>query len=231
MLGKTIAFLGAGNMAGALLRGLIAQKIADPQEILCTDVREERLAELAAKYGVVPLSSNREATERADVVVLSTKPQAFDRLLPEVGASLRPGTLVLSIAAGIPCAAIEGHLPAGSHVVRAMPNTPAIVDAGATGLAKGTFATSEDIALCKKLFDGVGISVVLEESLLDAVTGLSGSGPAYIFLIIEALSDAGVKVGLHRDSAQLLAAQTVLGSARRSSRGSPMRSTSRIAMA
>lgn len=214
MLGKTIAFLGAGNMAGALLRGLIAQKIADPQEILCTDVREERLAELAAKYGVVPLSSNREATERADVVVLSTKPQAFDRLLPEVGASLRPGTLVLSIAAGIPCAAIEGHLPAGSHVVRAMPNTPAIVDAGATGLAKGTFATSEDIALCKKLFDGVGISVVLEESLLDAVTGLSGSGPAYIFLIIEALSDAGVKVGLHRDSAQLLAAQTVLGSAK-----------------
>lgn len=214
MLGKTIAFLGAGNMAGALLRGLLAQGIAEPSEILCTDVREERLAELASKYGVTTLTSNREATERADVVVLATKPQAFDRLLPEVGASLKDGTLVLSIAAGVTCNAIEGHLPAGARVVRAMPNTPAIVDAGATGIAKGSNATSADIALARKLFDGIGISVVLDESLIDAVTGLSGSGPAYIFLIIEALSDAGVKVGLHRDSAQLLAAQTVLGSAK-----------------
>lgn len=214
MLGKTIAFLGAGNMAGALLRGLLAQKIAAPSEVLCTDVREERLAELAAKYGVTTLSSNREATQRADVVVLATKPQAFDRLLPEVGAALRPQTLVLSIAAGVTCQAIEGHLPAGARVVRAMPNTPAIVDAGATGLARGSHASADDIALARRLFDGVGISVVLDESLIDAVTGLSGSGPAYIFLIIEALSDAGVKVGLHRDSAQLLAAQTVLGSAK-----------------
>ncbi len=214
MLGKTIAFLGAGNMAGALLRGLLAQEIAAPGEILCADVREERLAELASKYGVTTSSSNREATERADVVVLATKPQAFDRLLPEVGAALKPDTLVLSIAAGITCKAIEGHLPAGARVVRAMPNTPAIVDAGATGIAKGRNATSADVALARKLFDGIGISVVLDESSIDAVTGLSGSGPAYIFLIIEALSDAGVKVGLHRDSAQLLAAQTVLGSAK-----------------
>jgi len=214
MLGKTIAFLGAGNMAGALLRGLLAQGIADPGEILCTDVREERLAELHTKYGVTTLSSNREATQRADVVVLATKPQAFDRLLPEVRAALKPDTLVLSIAAGITCKAIEGHLPAGARVVRAMPNTPAIVDAGATGIAMGTNATTGDIVLARKLFDGIGISVVLDETLIDAVTGLSGSGPAYIFLIIEALSDAGVKVGLHRDSALLLAAQTVFGSAK-----------------
>lgn len=214
MLGKTIAFLGAGNMAGALARGLVANQIAAPSEILCTDVREERLTELRKTLHVVTMESNREATEQADVVVLSTKPQAFDRLLPEVAAGLKPGTLVLSIAAGISCAAIEGKLPAGTHVVRAMPNTPAIVHAGATGLAKGSHATSDDVALARKLFDGVGISVVLDESLLDAVTGLSGSGPAYIFLIIEALSDAGVKVGLHRDSAQLLAAQTLYGSAK-----------------
>ncbi len=214
MLGKTIAFLGAGNMAGALLRGLLAQGIADPGEILCTDVREERLAELHTKYGVTTLSSNREATQRADVVVLATKPQAFDRLLPEVGAALKPDTLVLSIAAGITCKAIEGHLPAGARVVRAMPNTPAIVDAGATGIAMGTNATTGDIVLARKLFDGIGISVVLDETLIDAVTGLSGSGPAYIFLIIEALSDAGVKVGLSRHQALKLAAQTVLGSAK-----------------
>jgi pyrroline-5-carboxylate reductase len=214
MLGKTIAFLGAGNMAGALARGLLGQKIAAPSEILCTDVREERLAELKKTLHVETMESNREATARADVVVLSTKPQAFDRLLPEVAAGLRPGTLVISIAAGISAAAIEGRLPAQTHVVRAMPNTPAIVHAGATGLSRGTHASSEDVALARKLFDGVGISVVLDESLLDAVTGLSGSGPAYIFLIIEALADAGVKVGLHRDSAQLLAAQTLYGSAK-----------------
>lgn len=214
MLGKTIAFLGAGNMAGALVRGLVSHKIASPAEIVCTDVREERLAELKKTLHVKTMDSNREATAHADVVVLSTKPQAFDRLLPEVAAGLRPGTLVISIAAGISCAAIEGRLPPQTHVVRAMPNTPAIVHAGATGLSRGTHATAEDVALARKLFDGVGISVVLDESLLDAVTGLSGSGPAYIFLIIEALADAGVKVGLHRDSAQLLAAQTLYGSAK-----------------
>jgi pyrroline-5-carboxylate reductase len=214
MLGKTIAFLGAGNMAAALVRGLVRQHIASPGEIVCTDVREERLAELEKTLGVRTMASNREAAALADVVVLSTKPQAFDRLLPDVAAGLRPGTLVISIAAGIACAAIEGRLPPGTRVVRAMPNTPATVQAGATGLSRGACATAEDIALARKLFDGVGISVVLDESLLDAVTGLSGSGPAYIFLIIEALADAGVKVGLHRDSAQLLAAQTLYGSAK-----------------
>ncbi len=211
---KNIAFLGAGNMAGALLRGLLASGAAAPERIWCVDVRPERLEELARRYGVRTGSDNREAAAWADVVVLATKPQVFDRLLPDVAAGLRPEALAISIAAGIPLSAIEARLPEGARVVRTMPNTPAIVDAGATAIAPGSHATAADVALAKQFFDCVGLTVVLDESLLDAVTGLSGSGPAYIFLIIEALSDAGVKVGLHRDSAQLLAAQTVLGSAK-----------------
>lgn len=213
-LGKKIAFLGAGNMAGALVKGLVAAGAAAPDEILCTDVRSERLEELAKKHGVRTGKDNAEAARWADVVVLSTKPQVFDRLLPDVGRGVREDALVVSVAAGVPIAAIEARLPKGARVVRTMPNTPCLVDAGATAIAAGTHAQPEDVALARAVFASVGVTVVLDESLLDAVTGLSGSGPAYIFLIIEALADAGVKVGLHRDSAQLLAAQTVLGSAK-----------------
>lgn len=213
-LEKTIAFLGAGNMAGAMLRGLLAGGISKPSEILATDVRAERLADLEKSHGIRVTSDNRAAAKVADIVVLSTKPQAFDRLLPEVAEAVRPDALVLSIAAGISTAAIEARLPKGARVVRAMPNTPAIVDAGATAIARGAHATDEDVAIAKRLFDGIGVTVVLDEVLLDAVTGLSGSGPAYIFLIIEALSDAGVKVGLSRHVALKLAAQTVYGSAK-----------------
>ncbi|MBN8612563.1 MAG: pyrroline-5-carboxylate reductase [Deltaproteobacteria bacterium] len=213
-LDKTVAFLGAGNMAGALIKGILASGALQPEQVLVTDVRKARLEELKAKHGVRVISSNEEAARLADVVVLATKPQVFDRLLPEVKKGVRPEALVISIAAGIPVSAIEALLPAKTRVVRTMPNTPAIVDAGATAIAAGTHATEDDVALARALFDSVGVTVVLDESLLDAVTGLSGSGPAYMFLIIEALSDAGVKVGLHRDSAQLLAAQTVLGSAK-----------------
>jgi pyrroline-5-carboxylate reductase len=213
-LGKKIAFLGAGNMAGALVRGLIAAGAAKPDEIVCTDVRKERLEELAKKHGVRTSPSNADSARWADVIVLSTKPQVFDRLLPDVAKGVREGSLVISIAAGVPIAAIEARLPSGTRVVRTMPNTPCLVDAGATAIAAGTHASEADVALARRIFDAIGVTVALDESLLDAVTGLSGSGPAYMFLIIEALADAGVKVGLHRDSAQLLAAQTVLGSAK-----------------
>lgn len=210
----TIAFLGAGNMAGALVKGLLAAGVAAPEQILCTDVRPHRLEELTKTFGVRTATDNVAAAAAADVVVLATKPQAFDRLLPDVAKGLRASSLVVSIAAGVPIVAIEAKLAAGARVVRTMPNTPAIVDAGATAIARGSYATDDDVALVRRMFESVGVAVVLDESLLDAVTGLSGSGPAYIFLIIEALADAGVKVGLHRDSAQLLAAQTVLGSAK-----------------
>lgn len=213
-IGRKIAFLGAGNMAGALIDGLLRAGACAPEEVMAMDVRAARLEELAEKHGIPTSRDLAEATAWADVVVLATKPQVFDRVLPAVGAAVREEALVVSIAAGVSVAAIEANMPAGTRVVRTMPNTPALVDAGATAIAAGTHASEDDVALVKRVFDSVGVTVVLDEYLLDAVTGLSGSGPAYIFLIIEALADAGVKVGLHRDSAQLLAAQTVLGAAK-----------------
>ena len=213
-IGRTIAFLGAGNMAGALIRGLLHAKACAPSEIFAVDVRAQRLDELAKRHGIRVGRDLAEAAAWADVVVLATKPQVFDRLLPVVGEAIRPDALVVSIAAGVPIDALEGQLPDGTRVVRTMPNTPALVDAGATAIARGTHASDEDVGLVAPHLRLGRREVVLDEWLLDAVTGLSGSGPAYIFLIIEAFSDAGVKVGLHRESAQLLAAQTVLGSAK-----------------
>lgn len=209
-----IGLLGAGNMAGALIRGLLASKTVAVDQVRASDVRRERLDELANTYGIGTSAENRALVEWADVVVLAVKPQVIDRVLDDIRPVLKPDTLVISIAAGVPIRSIEGRLENGSRVVRAMPNTAAIVLAGATGIAPGAHATVEDIALAKALFDLVGRTVVLDESLIDAVTGLSGSGPAYVFLMIEAMADGGVKVGLHRDTALLLAAQTVYGSAK-----------------
>jgi pyrroline-5-carboxylate reductase len=212
-LGKTIAFLGAGNMAEALVKGLLRAKVAEAREIICSD-RNPARAELTQRYGVRFTSSNREAAEVADLVVLSVKPQIMNKLLDEVAPVLDQKKLVISIAAGVPIAAIERKVGHGVRIVRTMPNTPALVGAGATALTAGEHATEEDLQQARALFDAIGRTVIVDEPQLDAVTGLSGSGPAYIFLVIEALSDAGVKMGLARATAQELAAQTVLGSAK-----------------
>ena len=212
-LGKTIAFLGAGNMAEAFVKGLLRAGVAAPQEILCTDRRAERGPELTKAYGVRFGQDNVAAAREAAVVVLSVKPQAMNRLLDEIGPALDQSKLVISIAAGVPIAAIERKVGHGVRIVRCMPNTPALVGAGATAFSPGEHATEADLRQARALFEAVGKAVVVDEPLLDAVTGLSGSGPAYIFLIIEALSDAGVKMGLARTQALELAAQTVLGSA------------------
>jgi pyrroline-5-carboxylate reductase len=213
-LGKTLAFLGAGNMAEALIKGLLRAEVASPQEILCTDRRKERGDELTKRYGVRFTTSNAQAAASAGIIVLSVKPQVMNHLLDEIAPALDHTKLVISIAAGVPIEAIERKVGHGVRIVRTMPNTPALVGAGATALSAGSHATEEDLVQAKALFDAVGTSAVVDESLLDAVTGLSGSGPAYVFLVIEALSDAGVKVGLPRYTAQELAAQTVLGSAK-----------------
>jgi pyrroline-5-carboxylate reductase len=213
-LGKTIAFLGAGNMAEALMKGLLRAHVALPSEIICTDKRGERGPELTHKYGIRFEKENLAAVRAASIVVLSVKPQAMNKLLEEIKPGLDESKLVISIAAGVPIEAIERKVGRGVRIIRTMPNTPALVGAGATALAPGEHATEADLAQAKALFEAVGMAVVVEEPLLDAVTGLSGSGPAYIFLIIEALADGGVKAGLARDQAQELAAQTVLGSAK-----------------
>lgn len=210
----TVGFIGAGNMAEAMIGGLVRGNHVRPERITASDPRKERLDELHKSLGIEASTNNRDIAQRCSLVVLSVKPQIMDKILREVGDQMKPGTLVVSIAAGVDTSTIEESLPEGVRVVRAMPNTPAMVGAGATAISAGKHATQEDMATAKALFDAVGITVELDESHLDAVTGLSGSGPAYIFLILEALADAGVKVGLSRRNAQRLAAQTVMGSAK-----------------
>jgi pyrroline-5-carboxylate reductase len=209
----TVGFVGTGNMAEALIRGLTSANVVDPRQIIGSDPRRERCQEMADKYKIWTTTENVEVARRSDILVLSVKPQVMSKVLDEIAAQVKPTALVISIAAGIPISSIEVKLPK-SRVVRTMPNTPALVGAGATAIAAGGHATADDCAAAKRIFDSVGMTVVLEENQLDAVTGLSGSGPAYMFLIIEALSDAGVKVGLSRYNALALSAQTVLGSAK-----------------
>jgi pyrroline-5-carboxylate reductase len=210
---KRLGFLGAGNMAGALIKGLLHAGVPGKQ-IVASDVKAERLSQLHAEHGIRTTHDNHELLASVDVLVLSVKPQVIDKVLTEMGGDVKGSQLVVSVAAGVPIEAIEARLPRGSRVVRAMPNTPATVQAGATAIAAGIHAKEDDLRVSRELFEAVGRVVVLDEALLDAVTGLSGSGPAYVMLIIEALADGGVKVGLHRDTALLLAAQTVFGSAK-----------------
>lgn len=210
---RTIGFIGAGNMAEAMLRGLLRGNDFAPAQISASGPRRERVDELREKYGIDATTDNHKPAS-AEIVVLSVKPQIMSRVLDEVAQTISPEALVISIAAGVPVATIQSRLASGTRVIRAMPNTPALVDAAATAIAGGEHARESDLAEAKKIFDAIGLTVILEESQLDAVTGLSGSGPAYVFLILEALSDAGVKVGLSRRTSQLLAAQTLLGSAK-----------------
>lgn len=213
-LRKKIAFLGTGNMAEAFVKGLLRAGTAAPDEILCSEPRPERRAEIEQRYGVATTDDNLAAAAKSDIVVLSVKPQSMDELLEAIAPAIDHSKLVISIAAGVPIAAIARKLGAGVRIVRTMPNTPALVGAGATALARGAHATDADLEQARALFQAVGTTVVVEEPLLDAVTGLSGSGPAFVFLAIEALADGGVKVGLARPVAMALAAQTVLGSAK-----------------
>jgi pyrroline-5-carboxylate reductase len=214
MQGRKIGFLGGGNMAAALIRGLLHSETMTADQIRASDVKAERLTELHEKYGIQTSLDNDEIARWADVIVIAVKPQIVDRILAPIGAVMSPGDLVISIAAGVPLEAFESRLPKGARVIRSMPNTAAMALAAATAIAPGTHATEDDVATAKALFEAVGRCVVLDESLLDAVTGLSGSGPAYVMLMIEALADGGVKVGLGRDTALLLAAQTVYGAAK-----------------
>jgi pyrroline-5-carboxylate reductase len=207
-----IGLLGAGNMAEALIGGWLAAGLRAPNALSASDVRPERLEDLRRRYGIDTSPSNATLVERAEVIVLSVKPQAAASVLTDISEALSERHLLISIAAGLSVAAIEASIPHGVRVVRTMPNTPALVRAGATAIAAGTHARAEDLELTAKLFDAVGTTVVVPEGLLDAVTGLSGSGPAYVMVFLEALADGGVRMGLPRDVARQLAIQTVLGS-------------------
>ncbi len=213
-LDKKIGFIGAGNMAGAIIRGLVQSGAATKQQVFAADPDTARLSLLESEPGVRVSTSNADVAAWADILVLAVKPQVFDKALASIAEAIDDQTLVVSIAAGVPTARIEAALPSGARVIRTMPNTPALVGAGATAIAKGTAATDDDAALVESLFETVGITVNVSEELLDAVTGLSGSGPAYVFLLIEALTEAGERVGLPAQTALELSSQTVFGAAR-----------------
>lgn len=213
MQDQRIAVLGAGNMGRALVRGMLKAKWASPSNFVATTRRPETAAALAKEVGIETHTDNRKAAAGADVLVLGVKPQILPALLDEIKPVVRPGQLVISIAAGVSTASIEAALP-GASVVRSMPNLPVHVDAGATAYCFGKAAKREHGAIARAIFESVGIAVEVDEYLMDAVTGLSGTGPMYVFQIIEGLADAGVKVGLSRDVAMALTVQTVLGAAK-----------------
>jgi pyrroline-5-carboxylate reductase len=209
-----LGFLGAGKMATALARGFIHAGLAAPDSILASDPYEAARNAIGKDAGIKTTASNPEVLKFASVIVLSVKPDQVNDVLAGARAQFTEQHRLISIAAGVTLARMEAALPAGARVVRVMPNTPALVGASASAFACGKSATPEDAQLAQKLFSSVGIAFQVKESLLDAVTGLSGSGPAYAFLMIEALSDGGVAAGLPRDIATRLAAQTLLGSAK-----------------
>jgi pyrroline-5-carboxylate reductase len=209
-----IGFLGAGKMATALAKGFIKAGIAVPGDMIASDVAEAAVAAFGKEVGGRTTAWNPEVLKSANVIILAVKPDQVSALLAEVRDVFTPAHVLISIAAGVPLARLESGLGQEARVVRVMPNTPALVGASAAGYALGKNATREDGELTQRLFSSVGVAYPVKEVLLDAVTGLSGSGPAYVFLMIEALSDGGVAVGLPRDVATKLAAQTLLGSAK-----------------
>ncbi|HEX4355094.1 MAG TPA: pyrroline-5-carboxylate reductase [Polyangiales bacterium] len=208
-ISQRIAFIGGGNMAAALIHGLLATHTTRADQLIACDVLPESLTRLRDRHGIQTSTDNARARD-AGVVVLSVKPQVFPTLLPELAPLLSERSLVISIAAGVPLQAIEAWLPK-SRVVRAMPNTPALASAGATAIAPGERARDEDLAIARALFASVGRVVQVDEAQMDAVTALSGSGPAYVFLMAEAMIEAATKIGLPRDVATTLTLQTIFG--------------------
>jgi pyrroline-5-carboxylate reductase len=211
---STIGFLGAGKMATALAKGFVRAEMAFPKEIIASDPHPGALKNFNNEIGSKTTNANLDVAKFANVLILATKPDQVGGVLAEISSAFTKKHLLISIAAGVTLTKIEAGLPAGARAIRVMPNTPALVGEGASAFALGKNATATDGELAKKLLSAVGIAIQVKESLLDAVTGLSGSGPAYVYQFIEALSDGGVASGLPRDIATKLAAQTVLGGAK-----------------
>lgn len=209
---KSVGFIGGGNMAEALIRGLLAAGVA-PGRLLAADPLEAKRVYLVDRYGIHTTSDNRAVAKASDILILAVKPQLAAAALAHLHEEIGPETLLISVMAGVNCDTIEKLFTRPVRLVRVMPNTPALVLQGASGLSRGSDASDDDLALAEAIFSQVGTTCRVDEKLLDAVTGLSGSGPAYVLTFIEALADAGVKNGLPRETALALAAQTVLGTA------------------
>jgi pyrroline-5-carboxylate reductase len=209
-----VAVLGAGKMGGILLQAFLKQNLFNPDQIHATVGHAERALALATQWGVDVTTNNLEAASQADLILIAVKPFQVPDLIAEIRPALTPAKTLVSIAASVKTRAIEEAAGMEIAVVRAMPNTPSALGAGAAALCRGRFVSAEKMELARRIFETVGRTVLVDEKHMDAVTGLSGSGPAYIYIIIEALAEAGVKVGLPRDVATQLAAQTTLGAAK-----------------
>jgi len=217
---KKLAVLGAGKLGGILLRAYLKQGLVVPNCVTATLRHQERAAALAKELGVAVTTDNREAVKDAEIILLTVKPQTVAGVLREIALEIGANALVVSVAASVPTSFVEQQLAAASGgkrsevaVVRAMPNTPAAVGCGMTAICRGAHAAPEHLEIARSMFDAVGRTIVLDEKHMDAVTGLSASGPAFAYIILESLAEGGVKVGLPRDVATLLAAQTMKGSA------------------
>ncbi len=207
-----VAVIGAGVMGEALVSGLLRAGWAS-DDIVVADRREGRRAEMTAAHGV-RATGNAEAAASADTVILVVKPQDVGAVLPEIAPVLQPHTLLVSLCAGVTTAQLEGHLPEGTAVVRVMPNTPALVGEGMAAVSAGTSASEADVAHAMDLMTALGKAITVPEAYQDAVTAISGSGPAYLFFVVEAMIDAGVLLGLPRDISSILVSQTIYGSAK-----------------
>jgi len=212
--GLTVGFIGAGNMGEALIKGLIEANLVPATSIHATDVRLERLKELDRQFGIQVSSDNADLVRHSDIVILAVKPQIMDSVLKEIAPAVTRKKLLISIAAGVSTAKIRAVLHKDARLIRVMPNTPALVLEGVTAIAKADGLEPDDLDTAGEIFSAVGRVVVLDETLMDAVTGLSGSGPAYVAIVIESLADGGVRMGLDRITAMTLATQTVLGAAK-----------------
>ncbi len=210
---KRLAVLGTGKLGGILLRAYLKQELFSPKRVTATVKHAEKAAALAKELGVSVTTENSKAVIGADIVLLGVKPQVVGDVLKEIAPELNEKTLVISVAASVPTSYIEQRLGEKVPVVRAMPNTPSAVGCGMTGICRGAHAGAEHLEMARAMFNAVGRTVVVDEKNMDAVTGLSASGPAYAYIILESLAEAGVKVGLPRDIATLLAAQTMKGAA------------------
>lgn len=212
--GKAIGFIGGGNMGEALIRGLISASVLLPEQIWVHDVLDSRMDHLRKVYSVRPTPTIAQVAAESRILILAVKPQVMGRVLDEIGPHLDHRPLVISIAAGISLEALSASLPPDCPAIRVMPNTPALVLEGASALSRGSHVTTDQMDQAMALFRAVGSAMEVDEKWMDAVTGLSGSGPAYFLLLMEAMIDAGVLMGLPRPVARVLVAQTALGSAR-----------------
>lgn len=214
MLNKKIALIGGGNMGRSLLRGILKAELTPPENLTVVDVHPQKLEALRADFGVAATSDAKSAVHDAEIVILAVKPKTLREVLDSIHEAVRTEQVFISIIAGVETGYIEERLSKGNPVIRVMPNIAATVDAAATAIAAGAEADETHLNMAKVIFEAVGEVVCVEEEHLDAVTGLSGSGPAYIYMVVEALCDGGVKMGLPREIAMKLAVQTVLGAAK-----------------